>query len=87
MSFFCLRSTCAYPIGWALETGIRLAGSDDFARRIRAMGIYPGAHIEVMNRPFFNDSLVVKVDGCLLIVRKQEADCVTVEPVMHKKEW
>jgi len=66
---------------------MRIAGSDDFARRIRAMGIYPGAHIEVMNRPFFNDSLVVKVDGCLLIVRKQEADCVTVEPVMHKKEW
>lgn len=63
---------------------MRITVAGELARRMRAIGLFTGAHIEVMNRPWFNDSIVVKVDGCLLVMKKKEADCVIVKAIRHE---
>jgi ferrous iron transport protein A len=53
--------------------------NNDFQSRLYALGLYPGAWVDVMHVAPFGDPLQVKVGGTFLSIRKQEAQLVRVE--------
>ena len=53
--------------------------SKDFQSRLYALGLYPGAQVNVLHRAPFGDPLQVKVGQTLISIRKQEAVHVEVE--------
>lgn len=59
-------------------TVARVRGCGEYGRRIRSMGIYPGATVEILERPLFSESLIIRVDGCSLALNLDYLDCVTV---------
>jgi len=56
---------------------IRAEGA--LGRRIRDMGILPGAEIRVQGRAPLYDPVVVKLGGFTLALRNNEADTIDVE--------
>ncbi len=51
----------------------------DLQSRLYALGLYPGALINVLRSAPFGDPLQVKVGGTLLSIRRREAALVRVE--------
>lgn len=62
--------------GTATITGISAHG--ELGRRLRDMGLMPGASVVLVSRAPLGDPLVVALDGCTLSVRCAEAACVIV---------
>ncbi len=63
------------------QTGVitRITADGERGRRIREMGLTPGASIEIMGRAPLKDPVAVKVRGCTISLRNNEADCIEVE--------
>ena len=63
------------------ETGIiRTVGAEgELGRRIRDMGIIPGARIRLRGRAPLFDPVAVQVSGTTLTLRNNEADFIDVE--------
>jgi len=62
----------------------RIAGvsaKGELGRRIRDMGLLPGAEIEVMGRAPLKDPVALRMKGFTLSLRNNEADYITVEPL------
>ena len=57
--------------------GIRAHG--ELGRRIRDMGIVPGAFIQIQGRAPLNDPVAIRIMGFTLTLRNNEADYITVE--------
>lgn len=51
----------------------------DFQSRLYALGLYPGARVEVLHIAPLGDPLQVRVGHTLLSLRKKEAKLVEVE--------
>ncbi len=51
----------------------------DFQSRLYALGLFPGAMVDVLHVAPFGDPLQVKVGQTLISIRKKEADLVLVE--------
>ncbi|MBO6657864.1 MAG: ferrous iron transport protein A [Pseudomonadales bacterium] len=51
----------------------------DFQSRLYALGLFPGALVDVLHVAPFGDPLQVKVGQTLISIRKQEADLIQVE--------
>lgn len=51
----------------------------DLQSRLYALGLYPGAAVDVLRYAPAGDPMQVKVGGTLLSIRKQEALLVSVE--------
>ena len=49
-------------------------------RRIRDMGLIPGAKLQVMGRAPLYDPVALRLMGFTLTLRNNEADCITVIP-------
>jgi len=47
--------------------------------RLLAMGMMPGARVEVVGVAPLGDPIIVQMDGCRLSLRRDEADLLTVE--------
>lgn len=54
-------------------TDARLAG------RLIAMGILPGAELQVVRSSPLGDALYIKADGLNMALRKEEAACILIE--------
>ena len=52
----------------------------EMGRRIRDMGLIPGARIQVMGRAPLYDPLALRLMGFTLTLRNNEADFITVIP-------
>ena len=50
-------------------------------RRIRDMGLVPGAWIQVLGRAPLRDPVKIKLSGCNLTLRNNEADYIRVRPI------
>lgn len=51
----------------------------DFQSRLYALGLFPGALVDVLHVAPFGDPLQIKVGQTLISIRKQEAHLVLVE--------
>ena len=48
-------------------------------QRILEMGFTPGQEIELVNISFFKDPVAFSVRGCLVALRKNDADCIKIK--------
>lgn len=60
----------------AIITGIAAQG--ELGRRIRDMGLVPGADVEVVGRAPLKDPVALRLKGFTLSLRNNEADYITV---------
>lgn len=51
----------------------------DFQSRLYALGLFPGALVDVLHVAPFGDPVQIKVGQTLISIRKQEASLVQVE--------
>jgi len=63
------------------QTGIisSIKASGEMGRRIREMGLIPGAKIQIQGRAPLYDPIALRVMGFTLTLRNNEADFITVE--------
>ena len=57
---------------------VAIDAEGEFARRIREMGFVPGASVEIMGYAPLQDPVAVKVKGCTLSLRRQDAKYIQV---------
>lgn len=57
----------------------KIKSGGDMARRIREMGIIPGAEIRIMGRAPLKDPVAIKIKDFTLTLRNNEADYILVE--------
>lgn len=62
----------------ATVAGIKAAG--ELGRRIRDMGLMPGAEIEIVGRAPLQDPVALRLKGFTLTLRNNEADYISVTP-------
>jgi ferrous iron transport protein A len=60
---------------------VSLKAGGELGRRIRDMGIVPGAEITVVGRAPLRDPVALKVNNFTLSLRNNEADHILVEPL------
>jgi ferrous iron transport protein A len=48
-------------------------------RRIREMGLVPGTRVVIQGRAPLNDPVAIRVGGCTITLRNNEADLITVD--------
>ncbi len=75
MHTMCLRQMQAGQQGRV--TGISAQG--ELGRRIRDMGIIPGAAVAVMGKAPLQDPVALRLGGVTIALRNREADYITVE--------
>lgn len=56
-----------------------VTASGELGRRIRDMGLVPGAQITVVGRAPLKDPVALRLKGCTLTLRNSEADLIMVE--------
>ncbi|MCR4441381.1 MAG: FeoA family protein [Peptococcaceae bacterium] len=59
-------------------TVVKINGTGALRRRIMEMGIVPGSVINVVRYAPLGDPLEIKLKGCLLSLRKEEAELVEI---------
>jgi ferrous iron transport protein A len=57
----------------------KIKSGGEMARRIREMGIVPGAEILIMGRAPLRDPVAIKIKDFTLTLRNNEADYIMVE--------
>ncbi|SBW09061.1 FeoA family protein [uncultured delta proteobacterium] len=57
-----------------------VAAQGELGRRIRDMGIVPGAAVEIVGRAPLKDPVALRLQGFTLTLRNNEADWITVTP-------
>ncbi len=58
----------------------RVEAVGELGRRIRDMGLIPGADVEVIGRAPLKDPVALRLKGFTLTLRNNEADHIFVEP-------
>jgi Fe2+ transport system protein FeoA len=58
----------------------RVGGERSFRRRLMELGLLPGTTVEVVRVAPLGDPLELRVRGCLLSIRREEARAIDVEP-------
>jgi len=56
-----------------------IAAKGEMGRRIRDMGLVPGARLTVVRRAPLKDPVALRLTGFTLMLRNNEADYITVE--------
>ena len=58
-----------------------ISAEGELGRRIRDMGLVPGAEIVAIGRAPLKDPIALRLEGFTLTLRNNEADWITVRPV------
>ena len=58
---------------------VKISALGELGRRIRDMGLVPGAHIEVIGKAPLRDPVALRIEGTTIALRNSEADHITVE--------
>ncbi|AAS97044.1 FeoA family protein [Nitratidesulfovibrio vulgaris] len=56
-----------------------VSAQGELGRRVRDMGLVPGAEVEVVGRAPLRDPVALRLKGFTLSLRNNEADFITVE--------
>ncbi len=59
---------------------VRILAEGELGRRIRDMGLVPGAELEVVGRAPLKDPVALRLKGFTLSLRSNEADYILVTP-------
>ncbi len=62
----------------------RISAEGELGRRIRDMGLIPGAEVEVVGRAPLKDPVALRLKGFTLSLRNNEADNILVVPLEAK---
>lgn len=57
-----------------------VGAAGELGRRIRDMGLVPGAQVEIVGRAPLKDPVALRIKGFTLTLRNNEADFITVIP-------
>ena len=60
---------------------VSVGASGEMGRRIRDMGLVPGAELQVVGRAPLKDPVALRLKGFTLTLRNNEADKITVIPM------
>ncbi|MCL1889778.1 MAG: ferrous iron transport protein A [Desulfovibrionaceae bacterium] len=63
----------------AIIAAIRTEG--ELGRRLRDLGLIPGAELEVLGRAPLQDPVALRLNGFTLSLRNNEADLISVRPL------
>ncbi len=63
---------------------VTVEAGGELGRRIRDMGLVPGAEISVVGRAPLKDPVALRVKDFTLSLRNNEADHITVEPLAEE---
>ncbi len=58
-----------------------IGAQGELGRRIRDMGLVPGAEVEIVGRAPLRDPVALRLQGFTLTLRNNEADWITVTPL------
>lgn len=58
---------------------VKISALGELGRRIRDMGLVPGAHLEVIGKAPLRDPVALRIEGTTIALRNSEADHITVE--------
>lgn len=58
---------------------VSVSGSGELGRRIRDMGLVPGAEVQIIGRAPLKDPVALRLCGFTLSLRNSEADFIRVE--------
>ena len=61
--------------------GVAITAIGELGRRIRDMGLVPGAELEIVGRAPLQDPVALRLTGFTLSLRNNEADYIAVERV------
>lgn len=61
---------------------VNISAQGEMGRRIRDMGLLPGAEVEVVGCAPLGDPLALRLMGITVALRNNEADNVTVEALL-----
>ena len=64
---------------WQRAKVVAVDAAGEMGRRIRDMGLVPGAELEVMGRAPLRDPVALRIGGFTLTLRNNEADYILVE--------
>lgn len=62
---------------------VTVSAHGELGRRIRDMGLIPGAEVCVVGKAPLQDPVALRLKGFTLSLRNSEADFITVEPLAH----
>ena len=72
-------SLCDVPSGQKVRV-VAVQAEGELGRRIRDMGLVPGAEVQVVGRAPLRDPLALRLSGFTLSLRNREADQILVAP-------
>ena len=69
-----------------MEAGVKghivsVSAQGELGRRIRDMGLIPGADVALMGRAPLRDPVALRLNGVTIALRNREADFITVEVI------
>lgn len=79
-----VKSKPAVRTLYDLQPGDRAVVADidheaSIGRRLLSMGLMPGSHLRVLRRAPLGDPIMVELPGCVICLRRRDAQSVTVE--------
>lgn len=57
----------------------KINAEGELGRRIRDMGLIPGASVEIVGKAPLRDPVALRIEGTTIALRNSEADYITVE--------
>ena len=57
----------------------KISAQGELGRRIRDMGLIPGAAVEIVGKAPLRDPIALRIEGTTIALRNSEADYVSVE--------
>ena len=60
---------------------VEVRAEGELGRRIRDMGLVPGAKVQIVGRAPLRDPMALRLSGFTLSLRNQEADHIVVAPL------
>lgn len=53
----------------------------EYRRRLLMLGVTPGSTVEIIRVAPLGDPIEIRIRGCLITVRKDEAEILDIEPI------
>lgn len=69
------------PIGAKGRVKSMATSTPEYRRRLLMLGVTPGSTVEIIRVAPLGDPIEIRIRGCLITVRKDEAEILDIEPI------
>lgn len=69
------------PIGAKGCVKSMATSTPEYRRRLLMLGVTPGSTVEIIRVAPLGDPIEIRIRGCLITVRKDEAEILDIEPI------